>query len=150
MPLPREIPIDDLEDVLTRWGDELTNDSYEAPLRDCLPILHEDFEAHFYASMGDDGPWAPRKDSKPHPILILTGALIEAARDTGSTGNISEVSARELRTGVNAGVVNYAGFHQYGTRYMPARPYVWASEEALDDCLEAFADGCYRIFVLAM
>lgn len=145
--LPRIIRAQDMPAVMAEWSQAIHAASYETALRECLPILHEDFEDHFLQATGYYGSWAPRKDDKPHPLLILTGALIEAARDTGNPGNISTVGPRELETGVNVGVVKYAGFLQYGTQYMPPRPFIWASDAAIGRCLVAFGDAAFVIIV---
>ena len=59
-------------------------------------------------------PWAPRKDQKStHPLLIRSGALRQSI-------------TWQLR-GTDAVVVGtdrkYAGYHQRGTKNMPARPF---------------------------
>ena len=59
-------------------------------------------------------PWAPRKDKKStHPLLIRSGALRQSI-------------TWRLR-GTDAVVVGtdrkYAGYHQRGTKSMPARPF---------------------------
>lgn len=147
MPLPDVIAAEDISEVLTAWADEIASESMEQPLRACLPLLTNDFESHFLESQGPAGAWAPRKDSRPHPLLILTGKLIEAARDTGGAGNIHDVTGHELTAGVDASIVKYAGFHQYGTSKMPARPFIWASAEALDECEKVFLDAAFVILV---
>ena len=59
-------------------------------------------------------PWAPRKDKKStHPLLIKSGLLRRSIRpwldgpDTVVVGTDKE----------------YAGYHQHGTKNMPARPF---------------------------
>ena len=59
-------------------------------------------------------PWAPRKDKKAkHPLLIKSGSLRQsmswriAAPDTVQIGSDRK----------------YAGYHQFGTKRMPARPF---------------------------
>jgi hypothetical protein len=126
----------------------LESTSLEGPLRQTVPIWHQGFEGNFMRAEGPDGAaWAPRKDSKPHPLLILYGYLIEAARDTGSPGNITEVGPRDLRTGVDVSVVKYAGFHDTGTSRMPARVYLYAAADVQDLALEAFANAAFTLLV---
>ena len=59
-------------------------------------------------------PWAPRKDKKAkHPLLIQSGDLRQNFR--------SEVTEPDT---VTVGTkVKYAGYHQHGTKKMPARPF---------------------------
>lgn len=59
-------------------------------------------------------PWAPRKNSKAkHPLLIKSGSLRQSiswritAPDTVQVGSDKK----------------YAGYHQQGTKKMPARPF---------------------------
>lgn len=142
MPLPQVIHAEELGSVLNAWVDEIHSLNYEPALRECVPVLHEDFEDHFIAELGDNGPWAPRTRQYYWPILIKTGKLIESVRDTGHPDNITRVDSNTLETG---SIVNYAAFHQYGTRFMVARPFVWASEEALDECVKRFGDFVFNV-----
>jgi len=152
MPLPRRFNAEDAEEALLQWADEVLHADLEKPIRKCVPVLTDDFEAHFLQSMGPTGKWAPRKDKKPHPLLIKTGKLIEAARDTGNPANIHTVVANELTIGVSS-VVHYAGYQQDGTRNkdgslrMVARPFIWVSDAALNQCEEKLAEACYILFV---
>lgn len=62
-------------------------------------------------------PWAPRKPSKHddgHPLLIRSGALRQSVgwRLEGA-GAVAVGSDRE-----------YAAYHQFGTKNMPARPFL--------------------------
>jgi len=147
MPLPKVIDAEEFEETLDVWVDELESMNWESALGKCIPTLTTDFENHFMQSQGDDGPWAPRKDNKPHPLLILTGALLEAARDTGNAGNIHYIDEDTIVLGVNGSVVEYAAFHQYGTSKMVARPFIWASDEAIDSCVEIFASEAFGLIV---
>jgi len=59
------------------------------------------------------------------PILVLTGALREAA--TGGKGSVNRERKRSLTLGVKGGVVPYARYHQTGKRgppRLPARPVI--------------------------
>ena len=61
-------------------------------------------------------PWAPRKPSKRddgHPLLIRSGGLQKNFR--------SEVTGHD--TVVVGTMVEYARYHQFGTKKMPARPF---------------------------
>lgn len=58
--------------------------------------------------------WAPRQDSKPHPLLMLSGTL--------------ETSLRQLSLSANQVTIGsdrpYAATHQLGRDAIPARPYL--------------------------
>jgi len=149
MPLQKRIKAEDFVEAIDQWADEIIGGSFEKPLRECLPILHENFEDHFIKEQAPYGTWPARKYSYPWPILIKTGNMLEAARDTGNPGNLCEVTAHELQTGVKVDVVKYAGFQQYGTSKLPPRPYVWADDATIDACEDAFAVACFKMFVLS-
>lgn len=72
-----------------------------------------------FANSGSDfGPWAPRKDSKTHRLLQKTTLLRRSLRATAEASGAAVVSDRK-----------YAGFHQFGTRKMVARPFVPVSPD---------------------
>ncbi|MBC8868023.1 MAG: hypothetical protein H8E44_01330, partial [Planctomycetes bacterium] len=79
----------------------------------------------------------------PHPLLIWHGPLIEAVRDTGNPGNITEIEddGRTLKTGVDTAVVEYASKHQYGEGRIPQREYLYANEQVVDDCEDVLAEA---------
>lgn len=146
--LPSLFNSEEADVVFRDWWSEVETASLEAALRDTVPILHQGMEDNFMRAAGPDGAaWLPRKDTKPHPLLILYGYLIEAARDTGSAGNITRVGQRELVTGVDASVIEYAPYHEWGTSRMPARPFMYATDEVQSAALQAFSDAAFVILV---
>lgn len=61
-------------------------------------------------------PWAPRKKSKRddgHPLLIKSGALRQSI-GWKLQGSDTVVIGTDRK---------YAGYHQFGTKHMPARPF---------------------------
>ena len=59
-------------------------------------------------------PWAPRKDTKAtHPLLIKSGDLRRNFRSVVTGPDTVVVGTK----------VKYAGYHQFGTKRMPARPF---------------------------
>ena len=59
-------------------------------------------------------PWAPRKDTKAtHPLLIKSGDLRRNFRSVVTGPDTVVVGTK----------VKYAGYHQFGTKNMPARPF---------------------------
>ncbi len=59
-------------------------------------------------------PWAPRKDRKAtHPLLIRSGDLRDNFRAVVTGPDTVVVGTK----------VKYAGYHQHGTKNMPARPF---------------------------
>ena len=122
--------------------------SQEEPLRACLEPLWDGIHNNFVRAEGPDGtPWPARKDDLPHPLLVLTGALIKGA--TGSGGNVLTVGhdGRDITTGVDGSQVDYAIFHMTGTRYMPPRPFMYANRETVDACADVFGNAAFELFV---
>lgn len=141
------IMIEDFAQELRAWGDSIESQSLEEPLMSLSPLVFKDFDDHFMQSLGPDGPWAPRTRNYPWPILIKTGFLIRAATESNAPGNIHRYRGDALEFGVDVSVVNYAGFHEYGTRKMPARPWAYLSEDAADAAAEQLLDRLYTLFV---
>lgn len=128
----------------------LSDGSFQETLKG--PVLDEvrgGIRENFASESGPDGEsWPARKArGDGHPLLQDTGALMQAA--TGGSGNVTNVTARELSTGVDKGVVQGgipgAGAHQYGYGKIPARPYLGASEQRLDAAGEAIADRGFEL-----
>ena len=89
--------------------------------------------------------WKPRKYQYPHPPLLKTMAMANAATGLGS-GSIGLIQGRELKVGVSSAEIPYAPYHQFGTGRMVARPFVGASEATLDACGELIADAAITAF----
>ena len=146
--IPNEFKASDALVVLRDWIEQLESASLEGPLRATLPIWHQGIEENFMRAQGPDGaPWLPRKDTKPHPLLILTGALLMAVRDNGLAGHIQMVGWRRLMTGIDGDVVPYAAVHEFGYKNIPARPYMYATPAVQDAALQVFADETFQVLV---
>lgn len=98
------------------------------------------FAGEFDSNLEDWAPLAKATiDRKGHDrILVETGALRESLVHVGGAGNIHDVMPRGMLFGTE---IEYAVFHQEGTRRMPARPPVGVSEETLDKFVERIADS---------
>lgn len=108
-------------------------------------ILSDGYQENFYNQVDDAGtPWPPRKDSLPHPLLIKTGLMFRAATDTQSPGHLTDIQGDTLISGISGSFVPYAIFHHMGTRVMPSRRVIYASEQTLNRIEEAFADALER------
>lgn len=95
--------------------------------------------------------WAPRKRKYPHPPLMKSGAMMQAATG-GGAGSIARVQQQELEVGVSGDAIKYANYQQGGTKNkdgslrMVARPFVGASAETLDLIGEKVADAGLTVF----
>lgn len=105
-------------------------------------VIAEGFQQNFYNQLDEQGnPWPPRKDSKPHPLLIKTGKMFEAATNTRSPAHFSDIEGTTLITGISDAAVPYAKYHHTGTRIMPARRVIYATKETLQRAAERFEDS---------
>lgn len=66
----------------------------------------------------------------PHPLLILSGAMHQAATQSGAPGNFESVSARGIVFGVD---LIYAATQQFGDsrRNIPQREFFYLPDEAI-------------------
>lgn len=110
------------------------------------PIIAEDILDHFAAQEGPYETWASHAPATidrygAHSLLILSGILAAAATGTGS-GHITVVTPNSIEYGVDAGVILYAWAQQEGLeeRNLPARPYMWLSEQAITQINTHVAD----------
>lgn len=112
-------------------------------------LLRKGFAAAFASETGPNGQaWAARASSQitAHPdfagrrLLVLSGDLFFAATTSAGIGNINQLAPQELLVGVSAGSVPYAAFHQFGTSNMPARPFIYATEETVQASANLLAD----------
>lgn len=105
-------------------------------------ILCDGYQENFYNQVDDTGAaWAPRKDNLLHPLLIKTGLMFAAATDPTSPGHLTDIQGDVLISGISGTFVPYAVYHHNGTRIMPARRVVYASDQTLSRIEEAFADA---------
>jgi phage gpG-like protein len=105
-----------------------------------LAPIFEKLAADFYRFEGDvfrtegavnaSGQWKPLSPryaawkAKRYPgrrILRLTGKLRSSLVKPGAEGNIEEITPTSMTLGTS---IPYAGFHQRGTRRMPARKVI--------------------------
>jgi phage gpG-like protein len=145
--LPQRMYADDVEGAFRDWAQQIITETYEVPLMALAPVVFYDFDQHFSNAAGPYGAWAVRTRQYPWPILVKTGALQYAAGTQGARGNIDRWNAGWAEFGVDGSIVNYAGFHEYGTSRMPARPWCWLSPEAEDKAAAQFLDAVYALFV---
>ena len=97
-----------------------------------------DIAANFREGRRSTGSkWPPRKRKYAHPILIKTGKLLRSTSREGADGHLEHVGARTAYSGTT---VFYAGFHQFGTRLLPARQFEEITDAAVDEMGEQLAD----------
>lgn len=88
--------------------------------------------------------------SGAHPILQRTGELHWSATLKGASDNVFQVGTNSLVVG---SANPYAGFHQTGTRRMPARPIVgvgWQQTSQIVDILNQYVTAQARAAQIAI
>lgn len=133
-----EYTVDEFAGELNKLVKFMEDDSFEDPLRDSYAVIQADIQDHFDAGEGPTSLWPAHAPSTverygPHPLLIMSEALVAAAVGQG-TGHISEIANRELRYGVSKEVIVYAGHdHGFPDRNIPQREYMWISDTAREE-----------------
>ena len=119
----------------------------------CADLLQEGFAENFRAGASSEGEaWPARKDPGPqHPLLILSGVLAAAA----THGNVREIGPSSVTSGVavgDSGSLAGARRQQLGDQVaigregILPRPFIGASEEVLDACVDVLADAAVEVF----
>lgn len=111
--------LDGLNELL-RTYDQLETTADQLPMDEIARIL----VASVHENFAQEGrpPWVPRQDNNPWPILHKTGALED---------NIfAQIMGDEVR--VEAGEP-YGKWHDEGTARLPARPFLEAQDEDVDE-----------------
>jgi phage gpG-like protein len=91
--------------------------------------------------------WPPLKNPSRRPggrsarPLVDKGILMASVSASGGGGAVRDVTTRSLEFGTN---VSYAGFHQYGTRTIPARRFLGITEAMAKRIEELIADDVVR------
>ena len=117
--------------------------SFSLVLNDFRYDLAKEKSAAFANQSTPDGQaWAPPAKATQqrkglNPILVSTGALRASLVDVGGADNIDEVTSHELIYGTG---IDYATFHETGTKFMPARPVIGMSTATLNQLAIRIAD----------
>lgn len=136
------ILIEDLQQAMIASVGMLSSVPLEEALLEAKRLIHQSIREGFNSSADpqtNDG-WQARKHPYPHPILMKTGAMMQAATG-GGAGAIERIENNQLEVGVSGATVGYAAFHQHGTSRMVARPFIGASDAKLDEIGEVIADA---------
>ena len=106
-------------------------------------LIVADTKQHFVQATAPDGtPWLPLKrtskrrgGSRAKPLRD-TGLLMMSVTANGQ-GHVEEITARQLVFGSN---LDRAGWHNFGTRTIPARPFLGFSPKLVAQIDRAAAD----------
>ena len=131
----KEIKAEDFSRVAGEMGQAFATLPLTPLMREIKEIAEEAIAVNFLESEEASGQkWAARKRVYPWPILIKSGHLMRSATTEGEAGHIEQIGDREVTTGTS---VFYAGFHQYGTERMVARPFEAVPDAAVYEMEEA-------------
>lgn len=115
---------------------ELTFKDFRPLFRDAAKLFYE-FEKEAFETEGDSsaaGEWEPlsplyelikERDYPGKTILRRTDALYKSLTQPNARGSIRRVTESELLIGTS---IDYAIYHQTGTRFMPERPVIALTE----------------------
>lgn len=128
---------------IKRFANALPKQDLSPIFKEIEYIFRQDIHQHFIDNRGPEEAWAPHAPETirrhgPHPLLRLTYAMHTAATRLGASGNLAIFRPREMISGVDGNVVNYASYQHYGTNRIPARPFIWISDEAEEDAATEF------------
>lgn len=134
----KEIQAEDFGRVAGEMAQAFVTMPLTPAMREMKYVAEESIAVNFLDGKEAGGQaWSPRKRAYPWPILIKTGHLMRSAVAEGEPGHVENVGDRELMTGTN---VFYAGFHQFGTERMPARPFEAVPDAAVDEMENLLVD----------
>lgn len=96
----------------------------------------------------DETPWPPRKDTKPHPLLILSEALLQSVSNEHGAGHVKQIEdgGRTLQVGIDGNIIPYAATQNFGGGSVPPREYLYATDETLDGIHQTVADEALVVF----
>ncbi len=131
-----EVTLDQFGAWASGLNAELARLDFTQPLRSVKIALVASTKENFSGGHTPDGTvWAPlqrartrnrRKGDRGLPLRD-TGLLMASTAAQGR-GHVEEITRQELLFGSN---LEYAGFHQFGTRHIPARQFLGFNEKLL-------------------
>lgn len=134
---------------LEELGARLALASLAEPLEECGQVLRGEFEANIFNTEDSRGvswpPHAPATVAKygPHPLLILSGRMLESLSQKSADGNISRVEDREAEFGTDVTTIGgffYPGIHNDGGTRIPQREFFFVGADAEEKCGEILSD----------
>ena len=153
MPIPDNFDAEEIETVFDTLLDEMYNADLGEAFASIMPMINEALALNFSLAVGPDGsPWAPHAPSTvrrygPHPLLILSGAMLAAVSDQGGSGHIEDILGREAKIGADGGTIPYLFTHEYGYGDIPARPFFYLVDATVESVEDAFFNSAYEIII---
>jgi phage virion morphogenesis protein len=146
MATTQEVGFGDLMRRLGVTADQLAKIDFRPALEVCARLIQNDTRERFRKGEDPDGKkWKPLKHPPKIPKgrsvdqpLWATGRLV-ASTGAGVADHVEELTPHSLVIGSS---VQYAGYHQFGTKHIPARPFLGVGADLakqLDDVVADFA-----------
>lgn len=127
-------------------GSDLQQGPYTRAMEKATDIVNQSVRDNFNSAATPAGAnWPARKHTGDgHPLLMESGALLQAATDGGS-GHIEKVGPFELTKGVQGGEVPYAATQNYGRDWgrgspIPAREFMGLDDKGADAVADLLGD----------
>lgn len=98
-------------------------------------IVKDDSIINFYDESFNGKPWQPPKEPQDHPLLIDTGALLSAVRNSVNTGNQASKDTYKLVV-----INDYGLYHNEGTDRLPKRQFMGQTNK-LDNKVIRYIDN---------
>lgn len=141
--------LDELEDLIGEMGYLIQDGSFAPAFELIMADLENQTDRMFQAGKDASGrAWAPLKErtirKKGHGIILIEYEDLYRSLVGATEDSVREIWDDMLLYGTRD---RKAAYHQYGTKWMPARPPVGISDETLDRATEHVAD---RMVELAM
>jgi phage gpG-like protein len=114
------ITVDDSKAQRLLAGMQARSADMRPVLKDAGRLLEKANAANFTSSGLPVGGWSPRREPAAWPLMIRTGKLFQSLTNMRGAG--SDIGLRSASFGTK---VEYAKFHQNGTRKMPKRLIVF-------------------------
>jgi len=120
--------------------------TFNGPLSQIISMASDGMTGFIFNSLAPDGqPYKPLKRPRPKghnpgtKPLIDTGALIQSLR--GGTDHVQKIDSFEAMVGTSHWK---AGFHEFGTKHIPARPFIGIDEGTQEQAPELLGDYIMR------
>ncbi len=141
--------VEDLPAIMAGVKEAISRSDLSPAWAEIMPIARHGFGANFMDGGSHLGPWPPHAPATvrrygPHPLLILSGKLYEAATNSAGPGHVEILDVREAAIAIDLAVIPYARAQNegYPPGNLPARTYF-----VLGDFVAKEASGILRTLV---
>ncbi len=124
----------------------LLADSMDVEKTEMAAIVRSEVAGSFDSQADAHGAaWPARRQPASHNLLRKSGAMFRAATQHGAAGNIERHSTGELTVGISGGAVHHAAIQNYGSRWVPARQFMYVRSDRLERLSAPLRSAMHRI-----